>query len=172
MKEEILKLRSQGKSYSEIQKELGCSPGTISYHCNEKSKEKAKLRSKNRKRKKCICGEFIKKESTICMKCSAEEYKKKRDKIYESSIEDYLQHHNKTTKNANIRRLARVFMEETKIEKKCQICGFNEYVEVCHIKPIKDFNKNDKINDVNSLKNLVYLCPNHHKLLDLGKIKL
>lgn len=32
MKEQILELRKQGKSYNEIKKELGCSKGTIAYH--------------------------------------------------------------------------------------------------------------------------------------------
>jgi 5-methylcytosine-specific restriction endonuclease McrA len=40
MKEQILKLREQGKSYREIQSELGCSRGTISYHCGIGQKEK------------------------------------------------------------------------------------------------------------------------------------
>ena len=38
-KEDILKLRSEGKSYRQIEKELGCSKSLISYHCgngNEK----------------------------------------------------------------------------------------------------------------------------------------
>lgn len=33
-KYKILELRSQGKSYNEISKILGCDKGTISYHCN------------------------------------------------------------------------------------------------------------------------------------------
>lgn len=32
LKQEIIKLRNDGKSYSEIQSILGCSKGTISYH--------------------------------------------------------------------------------------------------------------------------------------------
>lgn len=47
IKKEILRLRDEGKSYKEIQKELGCSKGTISYHCGEGQKEK----SQNRQRK-------------------------------------------------------------------------------------------------------------------------
>ena len=42
MKDEILKLRSEGKTYSEIKKELGCSKSTISYYCGKGQKEKAK----------------------------------------------------------------------------------------------------------------------------------
>jgi DNA invertase Pin-like site-specific DNA recombinase len=34
MKENILKLRKEGKSYNEIKEILGCSKGTIAYHCS------------------------------------------------------------------------------------------------------------------------------------------
>ncbi len=40
MKEKILELRSEGKTYTEIRKELNCSLSTISYHCGEGQKEK------------------------------------------------------------------------------------------------------------------------------------
>lgn len=50
----IIKLRNKGKSYSEIQKILGCSKGTISYHCGEGQKEKSK--SRLRKRRKTLKG--------------------------------------------------------------------------------------------------------------------
>ena len=53
MKEEILKLRSEGKTYNEITKMLGCSKGTISYHCGKGQKEKTQERQ-NRRRDNCI----------------------------------------------------------------------------------------------------------------------
>ena len=54
MKEQILKLREQGKSYNQIKFELGCSKGTISYHCGEGQKEKNKNRTKNLRKKSVI----------------------------------------------------------------------------------------------------------------------
>lgn len=42
-KEDILRLRSEGKTYREIAKELGCSKSVISYHCGNGSE---KLRTK------------------------------------------------------------------------------------------------------------------------------
>lgn len=50
MKEEILKLRSEGKSYSEIKDILGCSKGLISYHCGIGQKEKTSERRRNRRK--------------------------------------------------------------------------------------------------------------------------
>lgn len=44
MKEQILKLRAEGKTYNEIKSILGCSKGTISFHCGKGQKEKSKNR--------------------------------------------------------------------------------------------------------------------------------
>ena len=46
MKENILKLRSAGKTYAEIQNELKCSKSTISYHCGKGQKDKTKERTR------------------------------------------------------------------------------------------------------------------------------
>ena len=54
MKEKILKLRGEGKSYSEIQKILGCSKGTISYHCGKGQKDKTLERQKIRRKNPII----------------------------------------------------------------------------------------------------------------------
>tara|TARA_R110000765_G_scaffold7963_9_gene26168 strand:- start:6971 stop:7510 length:540 start_codon:yes stop_codon:yes gene_type:complete len=51
MKDKILNLRSQGKTYSEIVKELGCSKSTVSYHCGKGQKEKHIKRQEDRYKK-------------------------------------------------------------------------------------------------------------------------
>lgn len=43
----------------------------------------------------------------------------------------------------------------------CQICGFDRYVELCHLIP-------KRIGGGHSIENIVLLCPNHHKILDNG----
>jgi 5-methylcytosine-specific restriction endonuclease McrA len=51
MKEQILLLRSNGKTYNEIVKELGCAKSTVSYHCGQNQKQKTLDRQiKNRKK--------------------------------------------------------------------------------------------------------------------------
>jgi 5-methylcytosine-specific restriction endonuclease McrA len=47
MKEQILELRAKGYSYNKIVEELGCSKGTVAYHCGAGQKEK----TLNRQRK-------------------------------------------------------------------------------------------------------------------------
>jgi DNA-binding CsgD family transcriptional regulator len=51
-KENILSLRDQGKSYREIEKELGCSKGTIAYHLGNDQKQKTLSRSNMSKSKR------------------------------------------------------------------------------------------------------------------------
>lgn len=45
MKEKILKLRSEGKTYNEISTILKCSLSTVSYHCGKGQKKKNIIRS-------------------------------------------------------------------------------------------------------------------------------
>jgi hypothetical protein len=51
VKEQILKLRKEGKTYDEIAREVECSKGTISYHCGKGQKEKSRLRQLKEKHK-------------------------------------------------------------------------------------------------------------------------
>jgi hypothetical protein len=51
MKEDILRLRAEGKTYNEIRQALGCSKGTISYHCGSGQRDKALVRTRDRRSK-------------------------------------------------------------------------------------------------------------------------
>lgn len=74
------------------------------------------------------------------------------------------------TKYNKIRSLARRKIELLLPYKECLLCDF-VYPEVCHIQSISSFDKETKLSVVNSLDNLVYLCPNHHYLLDVVQDK-
>lgn len=54
MKEKILELRAKGYTYNQIVEELGCSKGTVAYHCGEGQKEKTQERNKAYKNHKLI----------------------------------------------------------------------------------------------------------------------
>lgn len=45
---------------------------------------------------------------------------------------------------------------------KCAICGYDKHVEIAHIKPVSDFADSCTIAEINSIDNLIALCPNHH----------
>ncbi|NBQ71168.1 MAG: HNH endonuclease [Nitrosomonadaceae bacterium] len=63
-------------------------------------------------------------------------------------------------------------MEIREVPKICKLCNFDAVVETCHIKPISSFSTDTKLAIVNSESNLVYLCPNHHALLDRQLVEL
>jgi predicted HNH restriction endonuclease len=51
----------------------------------------------------------------------------------------------------------------------CIHCKHIGSTQVCHIKPISDFNDFSLISEINNIKNLIGLCPNCH--IDLDKHK-
>jgi 5-methylcytosine-specific restriction endonuclease McrA len=56
LKENILQLRSEGKTYLQIMNELQCAKSTIAYYCGHNQKEKNKLRKrKNRQKQHPYC---------------------------------------------------------------------------------------------------------------------
>lgn len=65
-------------------------------------------------------------------------------------------------KHSVIRSNARAKYRKNNPELKCKVCGYDKHVEVCHIKPISSFSLDTKVGLINSLDNLIGLCPNHH----------
>lgn len=53
-KQEILKLRDEGKSYREIEVLLGCSRSVISYYCNSEQAKKSSERQKRNRKKNVL----------------------------------------------------------------------------------------------------------------------
>ena len=59
---------------------------------------------------------------------------------------------------------------------KCMICNYDKHYEVCHVKDLKDFTREETLYEVNNKTNLIHLCPNchwefDHNQLDLQKIR-
>jgi len=71
--------------------------------------------------------------------------------------------------NSRIRGLARTIYLKSGLPKSCFVCGYDKHFEVCHIKAISSFSEETTISEINSLENLVALCPNHHWELDNRK---
>ena len=71
-----------------------------------------------------------------------------------------------------IQKLARASFKEANPNPKCLICGYSNHVEVAHIKPVSDFDDSATVREINSLSNLIGLCPNHHWEYDNGILKI
>lgn len=169
MKDRILELRAEGKTYSEIKKELGCSKATISYHCGNNQKEKTNKRNRDNRTDICECGNSKYISASLCSKCTNST---NRNSTIDKTLADFEKLYKNNSRYFTVRKYARLTLIEAGIEKKCKICGFNHYVEACHIKAISSFPKDTKVSVVNDINNLVYLCPNHHVMLDKGLITL
>lgn len=102
-------------------------------------------------------------------------------KIKESNKSDFV---NTTKKNifddrknwqsarSSIQKNARnIFFKENKTPK-CYICGYDKHVEVAHIKSVSSFTDESLISEINSIDNLIGLCPNHHWEYDKGILDL
>lgn len=50
----------------------------------------------------------------------------------------------------------------------CYNCKYNKHVEICHIKPIKDFDLKSTVKEINDRNNIVQLCRNCHWEFDHG----
>lgn len=56
----IIELHQKGLSYSEIEKETGCSKSLIAYHCNKTTKHKQKLNQRKRRKNNPLEGKYYK----------------------------------------------------------------------------------------------------------------
>lgn len=52
------------------------------------------------------------------------------------------------------------------LPKRCQVCGYDMHVELCHIKAIASFDLTSTLAEINNENNIVVLCRNHHWELD------
>lgn len=188
-KEELERLINIEKvSYEEIGRRYGCSGSNIRKIArklgidlpqrrtiNESetfNKGRTDIHEKNPNKICPICGKPKTSHSEICLEC----YRKKRGTIGEKTLgyfisgQKYL-----TTKCSEIRRDARKVLENSNREKVCEYCHnheFDDILEVHHLKGILEFDENTLISEINNENNLVWLCPNHHSLLEKGLIKL
>jgi hypothetical protein len=71
-----------------------------------------------------------------------------------------------------IRKHAQYVYEKNGGNKYCSICGYDKHIQVCHIKSVSSFLDEDLITDINSINNLIGLCPTHHWEYDNGHVEI
>lgn len=77
-----------------------------------------------------------------------------------------------TTPRNLIRGNAVAVFKSSNHPKQCRVCGYDKYIEACHIKSVASFPDNATVGEINDPLNLIGLCPNchweyDHNLLDL-----
>tara|TARA_R110000765_G_scaffold7963_4_gene26108 strand:- start:115407 stop:115976 length:570 start_codon:yes stop_codon:yes gene_type:complete len=173
MRDEILKLRSDGKTYTEIQSIVGCSKGTISYHCGQNQKEKTLERLRTYRSDDYV--KPIEKETPTCNHCK-KEYKRIRksqrfcsgechkDHMYHDHLKRWKSGDEKgwTGKTVSLKNFIRKYIH-IKYDSKCCKCGWKEIHPVTGNVPV-EVNHIDGIATNCHEDNLELLCPNCHSL--------
>ena len=186
LKEKIIELRKEGKSYNEIKKILKCSKATISYHCKNEGINDIGLDTSKKLGKEEIedlknfyKSNTIKETSTRfgVSETTVKKYVEKKRIVYETDDDK---------RKANYLRVKsfRRRMKEKAVEYKggkCTICGYNRSIRAFdfhHLNPDeKDFtigsNTNISWSKVKSeIEKCVLLCSNCHREVHDGYIKL
>jgi hypothetical protein len=150
------------------------SPTTNPKFCSKScsAKETNKIPKRPRVIKKCThCNEDALYHSYFCEK--HQEYSRtnrSKEILQERPLSYYfsrecLKNLHQSSRSVHIRGLARSWFKEL-AKLPCAKCGYSKHVELCHIRPIKDFPSSALLKEVNSKENLIQLCPNCHWELD------
>ena len=73
---------------------------------------------------------------------------------------------------SSIQKHARSMYQHSNRPQNCVVCGYDKTYEVAHIKAVSDFNNDVLISEINDVKNLIALCPNHHWEFDNGQLDI
>jgi len=73
---------------------------------------------------------------------------------------------------STIQRHARRIYRESGRPNNCYVCEYDTHVNVSHIKAVSEFSDEVLIAEINSVENLLALCPNHHWEFDHGLLTL
>jgi hypothetical protein len=118
-------------------------------------------------KKKCKkCESTIYKSGSRFCKIHADEYKNRSIQIESKTIGEYrnkesIKELHVSSKHVHVRGLARNKYKFL-VNQPCKNCGYDKHVELCHIKPVRDFDDNALISEVNHINNIIQLCPNCH----------
>lgn len=141
-------------------------------YCSKSCAAKINNRITPKRKKTGVCIDCKVSITTSHSRCSI--CRDKNKKLYSNSktradLESPKSSGRLANKYCRLRQNARLVAKKAGLlEKPCAKCGYNKYVEICHIKSIKDFEDTDLICDINNINNLIQLCPNCHWELDNG----
>lgn len=71
-----------------------------------------------------------------------------------------------------IQKNARKIYEQSDKPKCCICCGYDKHYETAHIKSVSSFDSDALLSEINSIDNLIALCPNHHWEYDNGNLDI
>lgn len=146
--DEFIEIIKSSKTWVEIGKKLG-------YKC------------------KCLSSNTKKSITERCSKLGMELQLTATDDVHSKTKGELFKNRkNWQSARSSIQKDARkVFLENTE-KPSCYICGYKNHVEVAHIKAVSEFEDCTPVSVINSITNLIGLCPNHHWEYDNGVLIL
>lgn len=160
-------------------KELHCAECHILFKPNESSQRfccqscAAKFNNRGVDRTttgRCKCGARKANQANQCKRCGRDESLVLALKQTLADVDLADKGYKGSQRWNTVRKLARRVIELEGRDMKCEYCDFDAHIEVCHIQPISSFKLSAPLIAVNHPSNLKLLCPNHHWLLDNGKL--
>jgi len=169
----------KNKKFNNHTRCLQCSNLTINpKFCNQScaAKFNNKFKTKRKLKNTCVlCQTGIHKKSKFCKTC------KTNDEMFKTNAasrrveipsdltlkEAMYKNSQRSSSHALIRTRARALCH--KLYSACKFCGYNKHIEIAHIKPISSFPDDTPLSIINSLSNLLPLCPNCHWEFDRGR---
>jgi len=111
-------------------------------------------------------------KKNFCDKNCELEFKNKNNPIENMTKKDiFLKMEYHKARNI-VRKHAYRAYKKSGLPQKCDICGYDLHIDVCHKKSVSEFHGDAKIKEINAIDNLVALCPNHHREFDSTKNEL
>ena len=146
---------------SEVKKKKFCNHSCSSSYSNQK-------RFKTKKNRACReCGGVIHRHAKLlCRKCIDNKFLQTTKGELKSRRNSY------QSFRSSVRNHAQKVFEESGQRAECIVCSYTQHIDVAHIRAVSDFPDEATFKEINSLDNLVALCPNHHWEFDHGVLKL
>lgn len=117
-----------------------------------------------------VCGKATQAKTGLCLPCLTIERAGKRDLITKGEL--HKKRSGYQSARSSIRSHAAYAFIQSGREPRCVVCGYDNHIDVCHIRAVKDFPDSATLGEINHVDNLVALCPNHHWELDNGYLSL
>lgn len=137
-----------------------CSRSCAASHSN-------KIPKRKRKQWLCkVCSIEVPYKRKYCVDCNPQKVDWGKVTLGEIILENY----GPSNKYSRIRDHAKNACRAHMKQQKCMVCGYSKHFEVCHIKPIHMHDLDTSISVINSIDNLIALCPNCHWEFDNGLI--
>lgn len=160
------------KKCSHCDKKIKVMPSMIKEqnYCSISCSNKHKPKRKKLPRPKCAtCSNKVQnRRDKYCNKCHI----LKNCSFHLKTLGEIKEKRKDATRYSQIREHARKALKQSNCYKECFNCRYDKHVHTCHIKDICTFPDTATVEEVNSLDNLVYLCPNCHWEFDHNLLKL